>query len=68
MEPGAKCICSENELYNAFGEQCSILKKGMRLTVKERRNFFGTNFYFFEETPEGHCYMSTAFTPLRNLN
>ena len=44
FEPGSKCICSENELYNAFGDKSEMLVKGERLKVKERRRIAGSLF------------------------
>jgi hypothetical protein len=68
MEPGEKCICSEHELYNAYGEKTTLLERGMRLTVLESRRINGIGYYSFKETPEGNWFDREAFTPLRNLN
>jgi hypothetical protein len=68
MEIGAKCICSEDDWYNAFGEKPEVIKRGMRLTVRDKRMVGGAQFYYFEELNPENCFMSTGFTPLRNLN
>lgn len=68
MEPGAKCICSYHELYNAFGEKTEALHRGMRLTVTGSMYIAGSRFYSFEQTPDDNWYVAEAFTPLRSLN
>ena len=68
MEPGEKCICSEDGLYNAFGHKAEVLYRGMRLIVKSSHFVGGTRFYSFEETPADNYYVFDAFTPLRSLN
>lgn len=68
FEPGSKCICSENELYNAFGDKSEMLVKGERLRVKDRKRISGSLFLSFEEHEETNYFISTAFTPIRALN
>lgn len=68
MEPGEKCICQVDDLYNAYGELSHALHRGMRLTVIGSHNICGTRFYFFKETPEGTSYIHDAFLPMRRLN
>lgn len=68
FEPGSKCICSENELYNAFGDKSEMLVKGEKLRIKERRRICGSLFLSFEEHEEDNFFISTAFTPMRMLN
>lgn len=68
MEPGEKCICSYDELYNAFGAKTEAVHRGMRLVVTKSMYIAGTKFYSFEQTPADNWYMADAFTPLRSLN
>ncbi len=65
---GSKCICSEDELYNAFGDRSEMLIKGSRLVVRDRRRVAGSLFLSFEEHDEANYFISTAFTSLRSLN
>lgn len=68
MEAGAKCICQEDDWYNAFGDKTTVLHTGMRLAVRERRRINGLIFYSFDDLPEDHFFLSTGFKPLRSLN
>jgi hypothetical protein len=68
VQPGDKCICSEHELFNSYGQKTEALHRGMRLTVLEARRINGYRFYSFKETPKDNYYDVEAFTPLRNLN
>lgn len=68
MEPGDKCVCSEVELYNAFGDKQTVLVMGQRLTVTKTKFVSGMRFYSFKETPEDNFFAYDAFTPMRNLN
>lgn len=68
MEPGEKCVCSFDKLYNAFGEKTEAVHLGMRLTVTDSMYIGGMRFYSFEQTPDNNWYMASAFTPLRRLN
>lgn len=68
MIPGEKCICKPGTWYNAFGETTTMVQCGMRLTVKGSKRVSGATFLSFEETPDDNYFMSSGFTPLRNLN
>jgi hypothetical protein len=68
VEPGDKCICSEHELYNAFGDKQTMLTRGQRLHVRESRLIGALRFYSFRETPADQWFAWDAFTPMRNLN
>lgn len=68
MEPGEKCICQENDWYNAFGDTDFSVHRGMRLTIKSTRFVAGSQFLEFEETPAGNFYMSIGFNPLRSYH
>lgn len=68
MEPGEKCICQEDEWFNAYGDTDFSVHRGMRLTVTDSMYIAGTRFYSFEETPEGNFYLYLGFKPLRSLN
>lgn len=65
---GAVFICTEEEWYNAFGDRCEALNRGMRVTLRGTHRVGGALFLRFKETPEGNSYMSTGFKPLRSLN
>jgi hypothetical protein len=67
MDNGEKCICQENDWYNAFGDQCTALQMGMRLTVQDSKYVGGTRFYEFVEVPK-NWFMADGFKPLRSLN
>lgn len=68
MEPGDRCICSEHELYNAFGDRQTCLTRGDRLTVSDSKRIGAMRFYAFKETPPDNWFAWDAFTPMRNLN
>lgn len=68
MEPGEKCICQENEWFNAYGETSTMVSLGMRLTVSGSVYIAGTRFYTFEETPKDNFFLCLGFKPIRNLN
>lgn len=68
FQPGSKCICTEHELYNAFGDKSEMLVKGSRLQVLNRRRIGGSLFLSFVEHDENNYFISTAFTPYRVLN
>jgi hypothetical protein len=68
MNEGDKCICQENDWWNAYGEKSTMLSRGMRLTVARRRVINGLLFYHFQETPGDNCFLASGFKPLRALN
>ena len=68
MEDGEKCICSEHELYNPFGDKSEMLYRGQRLTVTGSRYIAGTRFYRFKETDRDNWFQAEAFTPIRKLH
>lgn len=69
LDEGDKCICQTDGWFPCFGDGPFLaLKAGDRLTVSDIRNIAGMRFLSFDETPDGHFYMATAFKPLRSLN
>lgn len=67
MNIGDKCICQEDEWYNAFGDTTEMLKAGMRLRIVGSRRIGGCDFFEFEGH-EGNYFLSHGFKPLRGLN
>ena len=68
MTEGETCICQENDWYNAFGETCTAVHRGMRLTVIASKRIAGSVFYAFKETPKDHFFLGIGFKPMRTLN
>lgn len=68
MEIGERCICQEDDWFNAFGDTTTAVHTGMRLTVVASKRIGGATFYAFKETPEDHFFLSYGFKPMRNLN
>lgn len=68
MGSGDKCICQQDDWWNAFGDKSTVLKIGDRLTVKDSKRVGGVRFLSFNETPEDNFFMEAGFKPLRALN
>lgn len=67
MTEGDKVIVSEDDWYNAFGEQCTALQLGTRLVVTGTKRVGGLRFVGFDEHP-GLWFLDQGFKALRNLN
>jgi hypothetical protein len=68
FEDGERCVCTEDEWYNAYGDKSTALARGMRLTVSGRRRVGGCLFLSFEETPEDNFFLCHGFKPMRTLH
>lgn len=68
LDVGSKCICQEDEWYNAFGDKTVSVQRGMRLTVIDSKRVGGLSFLSFKETPKDNFYLSTGFRSLRSYN
>ncbi len=67
MERGDKLICSELELYNAFGDRQEVLELGQRVTLWATRYVGGFRFVELKEHKD-LWFQLDAFTPMRRLN
>lgn len=68
MDAGEKCICQEEEWFNAFGPGTYKLVLGQRLTVRDTRRVAGARFLAFKEVEGEHWFMDSGFKPMRSLN